>query len=547
MTDSTTILLLMPEIGLIAAATIIYVAGAFVPLKRLATGIAIVALIYAAVCLYGQNKMVNSTDLLSAQTSQTAIASGPLVIDLFGYTARWGILAVGLLLILLTDQRATAQQRSEEAGSILLMLAGLMLIAAGNELILIFVGLELVSIPTYVVLYVGRHDADGQEAAAKYFFLSILASAVMLYGFSFLYGVGGSTRLAEIAQKIASLDGDPSNNFNLVLAPLAMLLIFAGLAFRLTAVPFHFYAPDVYQGTSNANAGLLATLPKIAGLAVLVRILLAAMPGWESLGWKLTLVISILTMTFGNMLALWQTNIRRMLAYSSIAHAGYLLIGVAVAMAARTVGSGATATTEGLNGLGTSLFYLAVYMFATLGAFAALVYLSRGDRQISTLADLAGLNRIHPVVAIIIAVFMFSLTGIPPMAGFWGKFVLLFGALTLDESAAPAGVVLRPWFIGLAIVTVLNAAIGAAYYLRVIGYMYFRSSEVETPIAQRDVGPAIAMAACAALTLGLGFLPRPLVDATNRAGRSIGQPPTQQAVAPAPEATSLKVAVGNSP
>jgi NADH-quinone oxidoreductase subunit N len=260
----------------------------------------------------------------------------------------------------------------------------------------------------------------------------------------------------------------------------------------------------------------------------------------------LTLVISILTMTFGNMLALWQTNIRRMLAYSSIAHAGYLLIGVAVAMAAKTVGSGA-ATTEGLNGLGTSLFYLAVYMVATLGAFAALVYLSRGDRQVSTLADLAGLNRIHPIVAIVIAVFMFSLTGVPPMAGFWGKFVLLFGALALDESTAPAGVVLRPWFIGLAIVTVLNAAVGAAYYLRVIGYMYFRSSEVDTPIAQRDVGPAIAMAACVVLTIGLGFLPRPLVDATNRAGRSIGQPPTQQAVAPAPEAASLKVAVGTLP
>ncbi len=189
--------------------------------------------------------------------------------------------------------------------------------------------------------------------------------------------MAGSTRLADIAHKITpSFDGDPGNNFSLILPPLAMLLIFAGLAFRLTAVPFHFYAPDVYQGTSNANAGLLATLPKIAGLAVLVRILIAAMPGWESLGWKATLVISILTMTFGNMLALWQNNIRRMLAYSSIAHAGYLLIGVAVALAARTVENGANSTTQGLNGLGTSLFYLAVYIFATLGAFAALVYLT---------------------------------------------------------------------------------------------------------------------------------------------------------------------------
>ena len=159
----------------------------------------------------------------------------------------------------------------------------------------------------------------------------------------------------------------------------------------------------------------------------------------------------------------------------------------------------------------------------------ALVYLSRSDRQISTLGDLAGLNRSHPVVALMIAIFMFSLTGVPPMAGFWGKFLLLFGALTLDESAAPVGVAVKPWFVGLAIVTVLNAAIAAAYYLRVIGFMYFRSAEVDRPIARREAGPAIAMALCVALTLGIGLFPRPLEDVTNQAGRSISRPTVQQA------------------
>ncbi len=524
MTDSNTIYLLLPELVLVLSATAIYMAGAFFHPRKVGTWLAVGSVVLAAVVMGLQDHQLG----VFSKTADPPAVSGPIAVDLFGHTVRWGILAVGLLLVLLTDQKATDAERSEEAGSILLMLAGLMLVAVGNELILLFVGLELVSIPTYIVLYVGRNDARGQEAASKYFFLSILASAVLLYGFSFLYGVGGSSRLSNIAEAIAASSAAAGSNLGSILAPLAMLLVFAGLAFRLTAVPFHFYAPDVYQGTSNANAGLLATLPKIAGLAVLARILIAAMPGWESLGWKVALVVSIITMTFGNMLALWQTNIRRMLAYSSIAHAGYLLIGVAVALAAQSVGGGAGSTNQGLNGLGTSLFYLAVYMFATLGAFAALVYLSHGRQQISTLTDIAGLNRVHPVIAIVIAVFMFSLTGVPPMAGFFGKFALLFGALTIDESAAPAGVTVRPWFIGLSIVTVLNAAIGAAYYLRIIGYMYFRSPEGQLPHAERGTGPAWAVAACALLTIGLGLFPRHLWEATNRAGRSIGQPPAEQ-------------------
>jgi NADH-quinone oxidoreductase subunit N len=310
--------------------------------------------------------------------------------------------------------------------------------------------------------------------------------------------------------------------------------MFAGLAFRLTAVPFHFYAPDVYQGTSNANAGLLSTLPKIAGLAVLARILLAALPGWESLGWKVALVVSVLTMTLGNVLALWQNNIRRLLAYSSIAHAGYLLIGVAVALAVRTTrvgvaASGFLSNSPGLNGLGAAMFYLAVYMFATLGTFAALVYLGREDQQIDTLDDIGGLNRTHPVVALMVAVFMFSLAGVPPLAGFWGKFSLLYSALTLDEFSAQGDVWLRPWFVGLAVVAVLNAAIGAAYYLRVIGAMYFRSPQQRVSSTGRGFGPAVAMAVCVAVIIGVGLLPGHFLDGAVRAGQSIGEPVAEQA------------------
>jgi len=510
--------LLIPEIVLIAAATLIYIVGAFWRLRAAASWLALVSLVVAGGLLYVQ-------DIQTTSPWNAATASGPLAVDLFGHVARWLILAVGLTLVLITSRQEADPQRPEEAASILLMLAGLMLVAAANELILIFVGLELVSIPTYVVLYIGRHDARGQEAAAKYFFLSILSSAVLLYGFSFLYGVGGSTRLSQIATTLSS-PGD-STSLAETLVPLGLLFTFGGLAFRLTAAPFHFYAPDVYQGTSHANAGLLSTLPKIAGLLALARIGLTALPGWEALGWKVMLVVSVVTMTLGNVLALWQSNIRRLLAYSSIAHAGYLLVGVAVALAAKTADAGGDAAALGahgaaLDGLGAASFYLFVYMFATLGAFAALAYLSRDDGQLDSLDQLAGLNRSHPVVAILIAAFMFSLAGIPPLAGFWGKFALLYSALTLPESSRD-GMALHPWFIGLAIVTVLNAAIGAAYYLRVIGAMYFRPSHAATQPKHRDVGPSLAMGLCVATVIGVGFFWGPFLDLAVRSGRSISR------------------------
>ncbi|HZZ30061.1 MAG TPA: NADH-quinone oxidoreductase subunit N [Pirellulales bacterium] len=526
MTDSTTIYLLLPEIILIAAATLLCVVGAFRPLRAMASLMAFGAIVIAAVVLGAQDGELK----LFSGTAPFASASGPLAVDLFGHTVRWAILAVGVVLVLITARPQPTQQRAEETASILLMLAGLMIAAAANELILLFVGLELVSIPTYIVLYVGRNDSRGQEAASKYFFLSILSSAVLLYGFSFLYGVAGSTRLEKIAAVVsAGVGGTADGGFNEALVPVALLLMFAGLAFRLAVVPFHFYAPDVYQGTSNANAGLLSTLPKIAGLAVLARILLTALPGWESLGWKVALVVSVLTMSLGNVLALWQNNIRRMLAYSSIAHAGYLLIGVAVALAMRTTKTGIAAggflsNTAGLNGLGAAMFYLAVYMIATLGAFAALVYLSRERKQVNSLDDIAGLNRTHPVVALAMVVFMFSLAGVPLFAGFWGKFSLLYSALTLDEFSAQGAIWLRPWFVGLALVAVLNAAIGAAYYLRVIGAMYFRGAEQKVAVAQRGLGPAAAMGICMVLVIGIGLLPGRVLDCAIRAGQAIGQP-----------------------
>ncbi len=508
MTDSGTLYLLLPEILLIAAATIIYLVGAFYPRAfrpHLVAGGAIV--IAAAAAFYQDAFAVPLTDLGAA-------IHGPIAHDVFGHTARWAILLFGLLFVMLTSYSKTVRPAAEYVGSLMLIIAGLMLVATGYDLVMLFVGLELVSIPTYVVLYLGRRDASGQEATAKYFFLSILSSALLLYGFSFLYGLAGNTRLDKLWEHLSNLAHLGPGEISMFdkLAPVAMLLVFAGLGFRLTVVPFHFYAPDVYQGTNNPNAGLLSTLPKIAGLLALVRIAVASMPGQEmqGLGWRIALVMAVLTMTLGNVLALWQDNIRRLLAYSSIAHGGYILIGVAVGFAGGTSGQPGAAA---INGIGAALFYLAVYCLATIGGFAALNYLGSQDRQIEGVDELTGLGRTRPLPAIALAVSMFSLAGAPPLAGFWGKLTLFAGALEVGGS-------LRPWFVALAIIGALNAAIATAYYLRIVATMYFRAP-VTTIRAEGGPGAWLAMVISTLLVLAVGLYADPVLNAADRAGRTI--------------------------
>jgi NADH-quinone oxidoreductase subunit N len=524
MTDYITIKLLSPEIVLIAAATVIYLAGAFARPGFRPLGFALAGLVGAAIALLATRDL--APEVLDYPSH--AILSGPLVIDLFGHTARWGILIAGAILALLADPPAEERQAAEYTGSLLLIVAGLMLAASANDLVLLFLGLELVSIPTYIVLYLGKRGPDAQEATTKYFFLSVLSSAILLYGFSFLYGLGGSTRLDEIASAVREhhVAGGSPGSF----AGMALILILAGLAFRLAAVPFHFYAPDVFQGTSNANAGLLSTLPKVAGLVVLIRLLVTAMPGIEVVAWKLALAVSVLTMTLGNVVALWQSNLRRLLAYSSIAHAGYMLIGVSVGMAQIALAPAMEPLkSPGVNGLGTALFYLAVYALATLGTFAVLTYLGNRRRAIDDVDALAGLGQTHPLAAAAIAVFMFSLAGVPPLAGFWGKFALFSGTIDLGAPVAGEQSAVQPWFLALAIIGVANAAIAAAYYLRVVATMYFRSpASAAAPVAAdsfeqgaHEPAPAMAAAICLVLVIAVGVLPWPAIEVSDAAGSAV--------------------------
>jgi NADH-quinone oxidoreductase subunit N len=503
--SNETVYLLLPEIILVLAGTLVYLGGAFLPERSLWGAFSVVAIAAAAAALFQQTTTPWVHDALT-----TGGLSGPITIDAFSLAIRSGVLAAGVIFALTGARWAGQGDASEFQGSLLMLLAGLMIVALANNLVLVFVGLELVSIPTYVLLYLGR-GSNLLESGTKYFFLSLLSSALLLYGFSFLYGAAGSTELAAIRQSLAA----PSENAA-HLAPfgrLALVLIFAGLAFRLTAVPFHFYAPDVYQGTSQVNAGILAVVPKIAALAAIVRIIYVAMPGLEQLSWQLTLAMAMVTMTLGNLLALWQSNVRRMMAYSSIAHAGYMLIGLSVGFAV----AGGAVVADPLDGVGATLFYLLVYAAATAGTFAALTYLS-GDRSVDSIDDLAGLSSYYPKTAAALAVLMFSLTGLPPLAGFWGKFTLFTGALGVDARNPETGN-LWPWFLALALVGVLNAAISAAYYLRIVGVMYFRGAE-SVPEGRGGAGAAVATALCTLAVLGIGAFPGTLIEGAKQASRS---------------------------
>ena len=526
---TATVQFLTPEIILIAAAVAIYLGGAFFEARQQFSPVAILAVLAAAVALVMQPEQIP--------------AAGSVVDDSLAYFARWMTLGFTALFVLLasrpfstsgvlsygvsdsdaSDSNASARStlesgnsesgNAEYMGSLLLVFAGLMLTAVANELVLLFVALELISIPTYILLYLGRcpgastSDVASKESAAKYFYLSILASAMLLYGFAFLYGSTGSTSLATIRTTLADEALAPAGG---IWASIALVLVFAGLGFKIAAVPFHFYAPDVYQGTTHANAALLSVVPKVAGMLALLRVVVVAMPSVETYAWHIALVMSVLTMTFGNVVALWQNHLRRLLAYSSIAHAGYMLIALTVALAAgNSVGD--------FNGVAALLFYLGVYVLATVGTFAVLDYLGSDTQSLEGVDELAGLGRTRHFAAGLIAIFMFSLAGIPPLAGFWGKLGVFASALSVDTTVDLPGS-LRPWFITLAVIGVLNAAIAAAYYLRIVAVMYFRTP-LATPRAEGGAGAWTTAVACGVSIVLIGLAPGPIWSSAEAASR----------------------------
>ncbi len=455
-------------------------------------------------------------------------------------------LAGGAVLVLFTWQEVEDEHAAEYHACLLIITAGLALTGAANELITLFLALELISIPTYVLLYLPRSDEPAQEAAMKYFLLSIFSSAFLLFGFSYLYGITGTTNLAQITDVLTKARGDAALATP-GLSMVALIMLVAGLGFKITAVPFHFYAPDVYQGTTAGNAGLLAFAPKVAGFVALVRVLgfvtcdIGIVPDGkqfvatiqsvvatgEVLGSQVSVVLWILaavTMTLGNILALLQDNVKRLLAYSSVAHAGYMLVGLATAAA---LVKGHSVTTGGVEGV---LFYLVAYAAMTLGAFAVLSYLGTKERPVNQIEDLAGLWKSHPGVAVMMAVFLFSLLGMPLTAGFLGKMFLFWGPMGLvpkpGNDEAMSQYVLN---VSLAVIGMLNAAIGGWYYLRIVAVMFLREPAEPRPAAR--AWPALtAVVVCTAATLVFGIRTEPLLIAVQKTDHpTVPQPVAAQA------------------
>jgi NADH-quinone oxidoreductase subunit N len=389
---------------------------------------------------------------------------------------------------------------AEFAIVLIFAICGAMLLSGATDLLLLFLGLELMVLPGY--LLAGYHKTDGYstEGAIKYFLLGSFSSAIFLFGLAFVWGTTGTTRVSEVADALGVIAGGDAP----LSAGLAMGLAFltTGAAFKIAAVPFHYWTPDAYQGSPTPITGYLSVGPKIGAFALILRLFVEAMGPLAEWWLPAMMVLAALTMTLGNLVALTQDNVKRMLAYSSIAHTGYMLVGLAAYAAGRI---------EGLEGL---LFYGAAYTFMNLGAFAVIAALQKRAGVTSALTTFAGLGRREPVLGILMTLFLLSLVGIPPTAGFFAKAYVIIAAVQ-------AGGFLTL----LAVLAVLNAAAAAFYYLRVVVYMYMRDPASDAPPLRHGALLWGGLAAATALTVLLGLFPGVLLGIIGDAACAISTCP----------------------
>jgi len=465
----------LPEIFLVVAAMALLMFGVFRDKSADIVNIAAIVILGITVAL-----------VLSGGGGRQEAFAGSLVIDTFArFMKVLTLFGSAVAIVLSVNFMKTEKiERFEYPILVLLATAGMMIMISANDLVALYMGLELQSLALYVVAAIDRDNAKSSEAGLKYFVLGALSSGMLLYGASLIYGFTGHVAFPEIARTLSA--GEPS--LGLIFG---LVFLIAGLAFKVSAVPFHMWTPDVYEGSPTPVAAFFAAAPKIAAMALFVRAMLAPfpaiLPDWQ----QILVFISIASMLLGAFAAIGQTNIKRLIAYSSIGHMGYALIGLAAG------------SPEGVQSV---VIYMTIYLIMTLGTFACILAMRRKDGQVETIGDLAGLARTNGLHAFFLAVFMFSLAGIPPLAGFFAKYFIFMAAIKAN-------------LVTLAVIGVLASVVGAVYYIRIVKLMYF-----DEPVERFE--PMVAEVKAVAVLAGLFVLlfalfPQPLNALAQAAAASL--------------------------
>jgi len=469
-----TLLPLLPEIVLGIGAMLLLMLGAYrdqriVPVID-AGAIALLIAAGVIICLLPHGKLVSF--------------NGSFVVDNFARFLKILALVGSATAIVLSIDYAKRenQQRFEYSVLIVLSTLGMMLLISAADLIALYLGLELMSLPLYVVAASHRDNLRSTEAGLKYFVLGALSSGMLLYGASLVYGFTGTVSFSGIAS--AAGQGGIGLIFGIV-------FLFAGFCFKVSAVPFHMWTPDVYEGAPSPVTAFFAAAPKVAGLAIFVRVAVTAFPGITSQWQQIVVFVAIASMALGSFAAIGQRNIKRLMAYSSIGHMGFALVGLAAG------------TAEGVQGV---LVYVAIYVSMTLGVFAVILSMRRSSGMVESIDQLAGLSRTNPTAAFFMAMLLFSMAGIPPLAGFFAKFYVFVAAIK-------AGLYI------LAVIGVLASVVGAYYYLLIIKTMYF--DDAAEGFQTMPIELKVVLAVCGLFNILFFLYPGPLVGAASAAAHSL--------------------------
>lgn len=478
----------LPEvIGVIAAMTLLMV-GVFRPEGGVAATLAASRLV--TVLALGSLLLI----LILTLTRDPGMAFGGLfVVDDFAQYFKVFILVMSALSLIMARDYLQRHNMARFEFAVLVVFAtiGMMIMVSANDLISLYVGLEMQSLALYVLAAFNRDELRSSEAGLKYFVLGAVASCLLLYGSSLVYGFVGATSFDALGAALAGYAGEGAAAPPVGLVA-GVVFILAGLAFKVSAVPFHMWAPDVYEGAPTPVTAFFSVAPKLAAMGLLVRVLLDPFGPLAGQWQQIVVLISIASMVLGAFAAITQSNIKRLMAYSSISHVGYALMGVAAG------------TQQGVEGV---IVYMTIYVFMNIGAFACILGMRRHDVMVENLSDLAGLSRSHPRMAIALAVFMFSMAGIPPLAGFFGKLLIFYAAVD-------AGLMT------LAVIGVLSSVFACYYYIRIVKIMYFE--EAAEPL-DRHIGADLSavMAAACILILFFFLVPGPVMSGASAAAASL--------------------------